>query len=97
MVVPLPGTNETLEDILPHSSSRSLASPGAGLEPRLPDAQVTLVATSPSCAGPRHTRHLRWLLTFFSPHLVSTVKVYLHFQLDEIIYTLEALPLILVL
>lgn len=55
MVVPLPETNETLEDILPHSSSRSLASPRAGLEPRLPDAQVTLVITSLSCAAPRQT------------------------------------------
>lgn len=97
MVVPLAETNETLEDILPHSSSYSLASLGTGLESQLPDSQVTFVITSPSCVGPRQTRHLPWLLTIFPPCLVSTVRVYLHFQLDEIIYTLEALPLILLL
>lgn len=70
MVVPLPETNESLEDILPHSSSHSLASLRAGLESQLPDSQVTFVITSLSCVGPRQTRHLRWLLTFFPPHLV---------------------------
>ena len=65
MVVPLPETNETLEDILPHSSSRSLASPRAGLESQLPDAQVTFVITSLSCVGPRQTWHLAgsWLFS----------------------------------
>lgn len=97
MVVPLPEANETLEDILPHSSSHSSASLRTGLESQLPDSQVTFVITSSSCVGPRQTGHLHWLLTFFPPRLVSTVRVYLHFQLDEIIYTLEALPLILLL
>lgn len=55
MVVPLAETNETLEDILPHSSSHSLASLGTGLESQLPDSQVTFVITSPSCVGSRQT------------------------------------------
>ena len=65
-------------------------------ESQLPDAQVTYVITSLSCVG--QGRPDTWLaLDSFPPHLVSTVRVYLHFQLDEIMYTLEALPLILLL